>query len=280
MKTLDKEKRKYIVMLVGVLLAVLVVYLGVFNTKYTVKLKEDGTYCAKVESSTAFFAVVPNTIQGKEVDYVYGYFNFFEEEECPFLEFAYIASEKEWLFNNSLSVGIPYSFIICDDGAELVEYYGDEDDIVVPDSVLGRPVVYIYDGCFAGVKDTLKSIVLPDTMECVSSHLFREYKNLERVEGENVTVLDTESFCGCEKLNEVLFPKLEEVGHATFFRCGSLTKLETENPLKIIRSDAFRDSVIEYVYFDEYTEIRSGAFENTPWREINQDFYLTCVKGF
>lgn len=113
------------------------------------------------------------------------------------------------------------------EGIRVVKYLGSEDIVVVPAKIDGEPVVEVAGYCFAN-DSTVRGVVIPETVVEISE-LFSNNKCVEMViadgvtifgygsfhnctalqtviMGENVTVIESMCFSGCESLKELHIP--------------------------------------------------------------------------
>ena len=142
--------------------------------------------------------------------------------------------------------------IKADKTADIVEYNGKEENVVIPAEVNGYTVTGIsgwsgkptsshplgaITGAFKNNK-TIKTVVIPDT----------------------VKYIDDESFYGCTALESVTFGNgVEEIGDYAFENCTSLSKVYIPVSVKKIGAEAFG-----YTFGSELT--------------LNKNFSMTCAK--
>ena len=142
--------------------------------------------------------------------------------------------------------------IKADKTADIVEYNGKEENVVIPAEVNGYTVTGIsgwsgkptsshplgaITGAFKNNK-TIKTVVIPDT----------------------VKYIDDESFYGCAALESVMFGNgVEEIGDYAFENCTSLSKVYIPVSVKKIGAEAFG-----YTFGSELT--------------LNKNFSMTCAK--
>lgn len=143
--------------------------------------------------------------------------------------------------------------IKADKTAEIVEYNGTDENVVIPAEVNGYTVTGIsgwsgkptnshplgvITGAFKNNK-TIKTVVIPDT----------------------VKYIDDESFYGCTALESVMFGNgVEEIGDYAFENCTSLSKVYIPVSVKKIGAEAFG-----YTFGSELT--------------LNKNFSMTCAKN-
>lgn len=143
--------------------------------------------------------------------------------------------------------------IKADKTAEIVEYNGTDENVVIPAELNGYTITGIsgwsgkptnshplgvITGAFKNNK-TIKTVVIPDT----------------------VKYIDDESFYGCTALESVMFGNgVEEIGDYAFENCTSLSKVYIPVSVKKIGAEAFG-----YTFGSELT--------------LNKNFSMTCAKN-
>ena len=116
-------------------------------------------------------------------------------------------------------------FIIYTDGDDkiLVEYVGDEINLIIPDSVTSIGS-YAFSGC-----TSLTSITIPDSVTSIGSYAFRDCDNLTSVTfGENsqLTGIGASAFYECTSLTSIVIPdSVTTIGSSAFYGCSSLESL-------------------------------------------------------
>jgi len=121
-------------------------------------------------------------------------------------------------------------FFVVDSGNgeyELIEYMGDDEIVVLPDTVGGYPITRIGSYVFAN-NETLKGIRLSDSVTIVDEFAFPFCTSLEVVIcGNNVTTIGASAFQKCGALHTIVLNNgLISLGNLTFSDCDSLTTLE------------------------------------------------------
>lgn len=122
----------------------------------------------------------------------------------------------------------------------VMEYDGDDAEVVIPATYNGAPVTILYDNLFRGHKEII-SVTVPDTINTIGGFVFD----------------------GCENLRTVkLAPKIEEFWQYAFVRCG-IEEIVLPEKLKFIPPFAFKDckNLRKVVCNDSLKEICSWAFE-------------------
>ena len=95
-----------------------------------------------------------------------------------------------------------YIYILKGDEVKISKYLGDDENVVIPDSYLGRPITSMGVECFSN-NDTLESVVIPDTVSIIGAHTFVNCKNLKSVKAKNIALVDDGAFREDENLQSV-----------------------------------------------------------------------------
>ena len=179
-------------------------------------------------------------------------------------------------------------------------------DIIIPSIVSREGSVYTVttigaqpqtraqfgDGLFS---DTLKTIVLPETLITIGSGVFKECNNLSSINLEDCVCLieiGIQAFDGCSSLKEVTIPKsVESIKTYAFSNCSGLTSISLPSSLKAIEGSAFNNCInlteviidSEYVYTNATSASACGRLlENattikvlTSLLEAGENSYIT-----
>ena len=133
-------------------------------------------------------------------------------------------------------------------GVEITKYKGNEETVVIPETIQGKPVRVIGDSAFKYNPD-VKCVRLPKNLSVIAINAFSCCKNLKNVEIPYGT---------------------EEIGVLSFFSCGKLESLTLPDSVKEIGSYAFGDctNLREIVIPDSVQSIGVGAFNDC--KKINK----------
>ena len=113
-------------------------------------------------------------------------------------------------------------------------------DIVVPAEYNGLPVTEIKGGVWGEKHNSIKSVVLPDTVTKIGRGLFASMLNLKRVQlGNAVTTIDDYAFQRCSYLEEVALPDtVKSIGMEAFAYCYRLKHINLGN-VELVDTAAF-----------------------------------------
>ena len=134
---------------------------------------------------------------------------------------------------------------IDDKSIAITKYVGDKEYLIVPETINGLSVVSV-DG-FQG-NETIKGIILPDTLTTIDDYAFNGCSSLESVVlGNNVEKIGEYAFINCDALSSINLPdSITEIGECAF-NVNNLTEITIPSGL---------------------TEITLGAFTNGNWEEL------------
>lgn len=111
-------------------------------------------------------------------------------------------------------------------------------DLVIPERIDDLPVAVIGNGAFRNC-ETLKSVVMPDT----------------------VAYIDRYAFSGCTAIESIYFSQsLREISYMAFYDCKSLGYIELPSSLRIIGEMAFYNCIDIKVYLNNLYQISPAAF--------------------
>lgn len=165
-------------------------------------------------------------------------------------------------------------FALSDDG----QYYFlrrigkcTQPDIVIPSTYEGLPVVSISNYAFRNCT-TLKSIVIPDSVQNIGIEAFSGCTALESVVMEGVVSMDFSAFSGCTSLKSVsIADTIEYMPHNVFEGCTSLVYAESEGGKYLGNSANPYTVLIELVS----TDVASFAVNSTT-KVIANDVFSDC----
>lgn len=105
----------------------------------------------------------------------------------------------------------------------LVRYNGNSKNVVVPDGV--KVIGY---SAFYQSRDSIESVVLPDSVEEIQSYSFARCKNLKKIRfSRNLKLIANYAFSRCESLIQVDIPaSVKVIEHDAFSICSNLTDVK------------------------------------------------------
>lgn len=112
--------------------------------------------------------------------------------------------------------------------------------ISVPKTVDGKEVKDIYSNAFNRCME-LKSVTLPDTVECIGDSAFYICKKLKTINmPNNLKTIENNAFNYCRSLTMVTLPTgLTSIGRRAFYDCHKLTRLFIPPTVEYIGDEAF-----------------------------------------
>ena len=135
-------------------------------------------------------------------------------------------------------------------GVKILKYNGSAKNVVIPSEIEGLPVKIIDEFAFESNK-TMKSVIIPDSVEEIGGGAFWNCTALERVTlGNSVQKIDTfdnyysDDYCGafknCTALKSITIPdSVKEIGCSAFWNCTALKSVALGNSVQKISYAAF-----------------------------------------
>ena len=150
-----------------------------------------------------------------------------------------------------------------DGGITIVKYIGEDETVVLPQTIDGEEVMIIGERAFAGT--SILSVSMPDSVLYIASWAFVGCKQLKTVRfSDNIQLILEEAFQDCESLEQVILPKnLKELGQYAFGNCLAVQKIWIPKTLEKWGWSPFigNISVKEIVFEEGLKKIGSyGAF--------------------
>ena len=197
-----------------------------------------------------------------------------------------------------------FSYTVYEDHVVVRSYFGKADVVVVPERFLGREVT-IVDEWFGYDNDTIRKVVLPNTIEEIRPYAFKKCNNLTEVVlssnlqiiGESAfrgcssmkkinipeadVTIDHGAFASCSSLEEVILPETElKINEWAFAGCSSLKKIIIPETVGAIGEAAFCNcSSLEEVVLPDIVHVKDSAFKNTPWQESMTEEFVIIGNG-
>ncbi len=147
----------------------------------------------------------------------------------------------------------------------ITKYTGTAEEVLIPSEIDGYIVQKISSDAFRD-NQTLKKVVLPETVESVESGIFSGCTSLTYV-GLNSTLtnIGNSMFYGCTALSEITLPVgITSIGNYAFYGCSSLSTINLPDTLASIDYYAFGNCTgLESITLpDSVTGISGRAFNN------------------
>lgn len=144
-------------------------------------------------------------------------------------------------------------------GVYIRGYKGTDADVVIPQTLDGKTVKYIWGGFKDNAKiksvtvpegvnhimestfencDSLESVKLPGSLNAISQKMFKSCMNLKSIEiPEGVAFIQDHAFENCINLTDISFPtSITEVGRDAFIGTAWLENKRAEDPLIIVNN--------------------------------------------
>lgn len=138
--------------------------------------------------------------------------------------------------------------------------------VIIPDTHGGLPVCGIGPNAFSNA-DQMESIVIPSSVESMSTNVFVGCKSLKNVyisPDSSIQKLMNGVFSGCSSLEKVVLPdSITVIENSVFTNCSSLQEINLPASLTSIGSGAFQNcySLTNITIPDSVTEIGTNAFK-------------------
>ena len=121
----------------------------------------------------------------------------------------------------------------------ILKYTGSDEKVLIPETIVGHPVVSLEKGCFAGNR-RLKEVYMHDQVEKLGADVFRDCENLESVHlSEKISGFTSSVFAGCTKLSAVNIPDKTAEVKQSLFKDAPLQTLYIGKNVRTINPNAF-----------------------------------------
>lgn len=183
-----------------------------------------------------------------------------------------------------------WEFQLLDNEVAITDYNGTETDIVIPDTIYGRPVTQVisderdYSFLINYYFNNAVTLTFPKTVKIVENGLLNSFagnKTLKTVIlPEGVEEIEDRAFERCENLENIVFPStLKRIGDHAFQDCHSLTQITFPAEMEVIAHSAFEGcSSLQSVEIpDNVTQIRECAFAGCT--SLTQIILPVSLKG-
>lgn len=187
------------------------------------------------------------------------------------------------LLMTGIAVGIffwtrgSYKYSVNEDGTlTIVEYKGNEDAVIIPDTIHGRKVTIIGECAFAN-NHTIESVTIPDTVTIIEAGAFIRCKYLLEVRGgDNIVQIGAYAFYFCVSLRGIEFSdKLVEIGDGAFEHCCLLGPIKLPGSLRDIGKYAFYNC-----FLTESLEVPEGVEDIGRAAFAKDQLYPSLLEGY
>ena len=202
-----------------------------------------------------------------------------------------------------------YTYEIYDDHIKLIFYNNaNAKKVVIPDTILGKPVTEIGKHCFSkiytkengGCDRKFETVIMGKNVKVIGDSAFTMCDSLEEVLGEaNISTIDEYAFEGCKNLSRVEFrmeriemsafanckllqeinkdSNITYIGDYAFERCEQLTDIGNQKSLEYVGNMAFNESGIETFETNCNTTFGFSVFADTPFIRNTSEVILNGV---
>lgn len=164
---------------------------------------------------------------------------------------------------DTLFVNGDYKFSTSNDQIKILEYLGNDADVVIPEEILGDTVVGIGHMAFS-YNDSIKTIIIPSSVTKIDGYAMSYINNLESVViSENCIDLGVGVFQVCPSLKNVeIKSNITSISAQTFYSCTSLESFVVPSTVESIDKNAFTNctALTSITIPKATTSIASNAF--------------------
>lgn len=174
-------------------------------------------------------------------------------------------------------------YSLDDNGCVIEQYYGNDETIVIPDTIVDQPVYRIEEYAFGWPYDNFKHIELPDTVKSIGARAFAGSPHLENINIPNaIEIIEENAFYNCSNLKSISLPnKPVEIERYAFSDCDRLKSITIPEKIKSIGQYAFYscDNLESVIIEDGFTTIDFSLFANcTKLKTIEIPESVTTIK--
>ena len=178
----------------------------------------------------------------------------------------------------SVDTAKDYEYEIVANGVVITRYNGNDTEVVIPDTIVGKPVVKIGEisedengsndlGAFQNKPDIV-SIDIPDSVTTIGDKTFSYCSKLSELNiPKGVTEIGNSTFSGCIALKSITIPdSVTKIGNDAFSNCRGFTDITIPGSVK-----SFGDNV-----FNNCQKLASVKIENGV-TAIGNDAFSDCA---
>lgn len=148
------------------------------------------------------------------------------------------------------SGGFTYQLINGGTAVEITGYNQSSNNVVIPSTIAGEPVVSIGDSAFYGFYK-MSTVTIPNSVTYIGNYSFYNCGNSHYTDLNNIVIPDSVTrigdyaFAKCGYLTTLTIGNsVTSIGYRAFWRCGDLTSVTIPNSVISIGQEAFRESGI------------------------------------
>ena len=156
-----------------------------------------------------------------------------------------------------------FDFVVDEDGF-LIEYNGNDSEIIVPETVGNITIVGIGTLAFQ-LNTNITSVELPESVTYIDFAAFRYCVNLKKIKAPGVIEIFDRAFENCSSLNyltDSYFPKLETIYASAFNNCTSITSVNISSVINIVDNAFESCTKLGSITFGNVLNIGGSAFIN------------------
>ncbi len=144
--------------------------------------------------------------------------------------------------------------------ATITKYIGKSESILVPESIKGKNVTTIASKAFSN-NETLKQVILPDTVKIIQKNAFSNCPSLQSVNiPTSLIEVGDSAFLDCDLTGQLVFPDtMERIGQSAFLGCGRISSVQLPAGLAEIGEDAFAPGTYFFVNEASYAYLYAKA---------------------
>ena len=170
----------------------------------------------------------------------------------------------------------------ADGGITITKYKGNDENVVVPETLGGLPVTEIGQEAF-GVKSTITKIVISKGVKTIGPRAFHHsHKLVSVVLPEGLEKIGHAAFWNCPLLSDISLPSsLKTLEDLAFESCDSLKKIVLPSGLDYLGGGAFMNSGLEIIDIQSnLSSIRYQCFSGTRLTEISIPNSVVTIESF